>query len=766
MTFYAHWNGQLWSVHSKWGMRQLLGNAILPFRGLPDEFGLRHPSNEIVVGGLGRVVLTVWVPPLLVPSGAPFAGLNNYGNTCFMNASLQMLRGSGLASWLEMHSAALAQTPLSHSLWCVLCGDSTDAAMLAFKGATNQLFGGFFADNQQHDADEFVARLVGALEEEANRGRRSLLGSSAGTVLPFGFRLLRHQLCSSCTLHTTKPVHFHTISLPVQPSLTQALAAFQQPEPMVGFRCERCSCPNTTSAWYGQAGVPPPEILIMQKRFDFDQLSQTSHKISESCRLAGVIPSPFEQTSDGLPTAEYTVDAGVVHIGDSATSGHYLAFQSPIQSNSLHVFDDETVRSYDRNALSSEACTRNSYMVRLKLSPPAQTAQRNAERRQAAEAERLRLEREQKQQREAEEVARRQGAEAERLQLEREQKQQREAEEVARRQAAEAERLRLERQQRFMASRQTEADERAGDVYQAISSTDEALRAVDTDAMAEQHRESQTEQQKPQAEAAHIRTEADLLRPRAEQRRQQEKEAHQREQESVSTSTVASASTGLAEINSSSLRGSSSGAEEPELLGLDPGSAVARDCEGRKTPSAKAPHRRALLSPEPKSSQESWLSDDDFETPKGAPASALALSTHDGKTLGNGYYSVDFLGSREAYHFSDESVMPLGHTPPLSEWDAVSSIMYVRCTEAEEAAIAERLQQEEQRRLQQQQREEQRRLQQQQEEQRRLWRLREAEVKATYQRAVEAETHRQQEARRAQKASPLVLPTCLALPPC
>ena len=99
--------------------------------------------------------------------------------------------------------------------------------------------------------------------------------------------------------------------------------------------------------------------------------------------------------------------------------------------------------------------------------------------------------------------------------------------------------------------------------------------------------------------------------------------------------------------------------------------------------------------------------------------------------------------------------MPLGHTPPLSEWDAVSSIMYVRCTEAEEAAIAERLQQEEQRRL-----------QQQHEEQRRLWRLREAEVKATYQRAVEAETHRQQEARRAQKASPLVLPTCLALPPC
>ena len=54
--------------------------------------------------------------------------------------------------------------------------------MLTFKGATNQLFGGFFADNQQHDADEFVARLVGALEDEANRGRRSLLGSSAGSL--------------------------------------------------------------------------------------------------------------------------------------------------------------------------------------------------------------------------------------------------------------------------------------------------------------------------------------------------------------------------------------------------------------------------------------------------------------------------------------------------------------------------------------------------------------------------------------------------------
>ena len=607
MPFYAHWNGQQWIVHSKWGMRQLPFNAMLPFRGLPDEYGLRHPSDELVFGGLGRVMLTVWMPPLLKPSGAPFAGLNNYGNTCFINASLQMLRGSGLASWLKMHSAALAQMPLSRSLWRVLCGDSTDAAMLAFKGATNQLFGGFFADNQQHDADEFVATLVGALADEANRGRRSLLGEGAGTVLPFGFQLLRHQLCSSCTLHTTKPVHFHTISLPVQPSLTDMLAAFQQPEPMVGFPCERCSCLNTTNAWYGQAGVPPPEILITQKRFDFDHASQTSHKISESCRLADVIPSPFEQTSDGLPTAEYMVDAGMVHIGNTASSGHYLAFQSPIQSNSLHVFDDETVKCYDRNALSSEACTRNSYMVRLKLCPPSQTAQRNAERRQAAEAERLRLEREQKQQREAEEVARRQ--------------------------AAEAERLRLERQQRFMASRQTEADERAGDVYQAISSTDEALRAVDIDAMAEQHRESQTEQQKPQAEAAHIRTKADLQRPRGEQRRQQEKEAHQREQESVatasvSTSTVASASTGLAEINSSSLRGSSIGAEEPELLGLDPGSAVARDCEGRKTPAAKAPHRRALSSPEPKSSQESWPSDDDFEKPKGAPASALALCTH------------------------------------------------------------------------------------------------------------------------------------------
>jgi hypothetical protein len=696
MPFYAHWNGQQWIVHSKWGMRQLPFNAMLPFRGLPDEYGLRHPSDELVVGGLGRVMLTVWMPPLLKPSGAPFAGLNNYGNTCFINASLQMLRDSGLASWLAMHNAALAQMPLSRSLWRVLCGDSTDAAMLAFKGATNQLFGGFFADNQQHDADEFVARLVGALEDEANRGRRSLLGEGAGTVLPFGFQLLRHQLCSSCTLHTTKPVHFHTISLPVQPSLTDMLAAFQQPEPMVDFRCERCSCLNTTNAWYGQAGVPPPEILITQKRFDFDHASQTSHKISESCRLADVIPSPFEQTSDGLPTAEYMVDAGMVHIGNTASSGHYLAFQSPIQSNSLHVFDDETVKCYDRNALSSEAYTRNSYMVRLKLCPTSQTAQRNAERRQAAEAERLRLEREQKQQREAEEVARRQAAEAERLRLEREQKQQREAEEVARRQAAEAERLRLERQQRFMASQQTEADERAGDVYQAVSSTDEALLAADIDAIAEQHRESQTRQQKPQAEAAHIRPNADLQcqlavvkgellvqarcrvaqqeqtrqqrtaavekrrqqqeaekrateeaaarrqqaekernaslkRQRAEQRRQQEKEAHQRESvatSSASTSTVASASTGLAEINGSSLRGSSSGAEEPELLGLDPGSAVARDDEGCKTPTANAPHRRALSSPEPKSSQESLSSDDDFEKPKGAPASALALCTH------------------------------------------------------------------------------------------------------------------------------------------
>lgn len=190
------------------------------------------------------------------PDAAPFAGLINLGNTCYMNAVLQALRGcngfrKAISSMAHLGPESVVDGEGDNSL-AVKIGELYDEMLKAeqecvcggseiatkpddFYSAltrANLMFGG----GQQHDAQEMLRFLLSNLDEAAAKsaahGRPSVAGDGSAvgvkTVLQrlFEGELVYVTRCTTCETTTERECRFRSLYFNLCRSSRMSMVAF------------------------------------------------------------------------------------------------------------------------------------------------------------------------------------------------------------------------------------------------------------------------------------------------------------------------------------------------------------------------------------------------------------------------------------------------------------------------------------------------------------------------------------------------------------
>ncbi|XP_033921214.1 ubiquitin carboxyl-terminal hydrolase 42 [Melopsittacus undulatus] len=264
-------------------------------------------------------------------------GLQNLGNTCFLNSTLQCLT---YTPPLANYMLSLEHTKSCHEKgFCMMC--TLEAHINQVLCCSNNAIkptsvinglkriGKHFHYGSQEDAHEFLSFTVDALQKACLNGSTKLDISSQATTLIyqiFGGYLRSRVKCLNCKAvsDTYEPFLDITLDIKTVTSITKALEQFVKPEQLDGENSYKCSkCKNMVPASKRYTIHRSSKVLtISLKRF----ANFTGGKINKDVKYPEYLDlRAYMSQSMGEPLI-YALYAVLVHSGFNCNAGHYICF--------------------------------------------------------------------------------------------------------------------------------------------------------------------------------------------------------------------------------------------------------------------------------------------------------------------------------------------------------------------------------------------------------------------------------------------------------
>lgn len=289
------------------------------------------------------------------------AGLQNGGNTCYLNSVLQVLTYTPpFASYLVSDEHVRSCLHRGGNNWCLICAMRAHVLeVMSTRGnrvhprhilQRLRFISKDLRVGRQEDAHEFLRQILDACHRSfipaaASKQDDKISPAISHTTLVhqlFGGYLRSQVKCQDCKFSSNTYDPFLDLSLEIDraSSLESALERFTTEETLTEsnkYKCQKCKKPVRAQKRFLVHRAP--KILTIQlKRFDYGVHGQ---KINKAISFKEELELKPYTSGDQKKT--YRLYAVVVHAGNTMKSGHYFSFARNIGSDLWYRFDDEHV---------------------------------------------------------------------------------------------------------------------------------------------------------------------------------------------------------------------------------------------------------------------------------------------------------------------------------------------------------------------------------------------------------------------------------------
>lgn len=318
--------------------------------GLPKPKRVLFPVEKLQLGWQG--------------SWSAGAGMQNVGNTCYLNSTLQALfHVPAFANWLISEGAHAEKCNQQEA--CVICGMRATLIATQKSGGAPikpwqvysklRIICRHLTPGRQEDAHEFLRYLVEAMEKcylsrFINSDKFDQYSKETTPLNQILGGYLRSTVrCLACHHLSTTYQHFQDLLLDIRKhsTLDEALDSFFSRERLedLGYKCEACNKKvSATKQFFVERA--PMVLCIALKRF-----SLVGGKLSKHVQFRKKISlSKYMFNKNNHQQLSYKLVSLVTHLGPGQNCGHYTALgQAP--GGQYWQFDDSAVRALPLSAV-------------------------------------------------------------------------------------------------------------------------------------------------------------------------------------------------------------------------------------------------------------------------------------------------------------------------------------------------------------------------------------------------------------------------------